>query len=430
MNILITGASGLIGQAVRNALLAAGHRVHAVCRRPPADTHPALTWHTADITRLQPEDWLGWLDEVTLVINAAGIFQDDGTQTCTALHVEAAQSLFEACVLSGVDRLIQISALGADVDAPTAYARSKGLADAELRTLPMNAIVVRPSLVYADHGASSRSFRHMAALPCLAIPHDAGPVQPIHLDDLAAAILRLVEHPKPASLPRILNAVGPRPLPFADYLQALRTGMGLAAAPVWRLPTVLANAGARLAERLFPGSLVRRESLRLLRAGNCADAAPLQTLLGRPLRDPSTFTHTTLSAHSALAAEAHWAIYQPLLRASLAFVWLWTAWVSLAYPAAGFALLHDMGLPTPLHGPTLLLGAGLDALFGGLTLLRPGKRLWQAQAGLILAYTLLITLFLPAWWLHPFGAVSKNVPLLALLAVLAAAPHRHQPTRP
>lgn len=414
MNILITGASGLIGRATLDALLAAGHHVHAVCRQPPIDTRRNVIWHAADITSLQTEDWLALLDDVTLVINAVGIFREAGAQTFAALHTDAAITLFDACVLSGVDRLIQISALGAAA-ANTSYARSKGLADAALRTLPLDAIVIRPSLVYADQGRSSELFRQMAAWPVLVVPQDAGAVQAIHLDDLTAAIVRIVEHPKPASLPRILPAVGPTPLAWADYLQALRQGMGLPAAPVWKLGCAWLDAAAQIAEKL-PNSLLSRDSLRMLRAGSCADASAIQALIDKPLRPPHQF------AQAAHAAQAGWAICQPLLRLSLAFVWLWTAYVSLAYPAAGFALLHEMGLPATWHWSALALGSGLDALFGLLTLARPSRRLWLAQIALIGGYSLLITLFLPAWWLHPFGAVSKNLPMLAVLLALIILP--------
>jgi len=55
-----------------------------------------------------------------------------------------------------------------------------------------------------------------------------------------------------------------------------------------------------------------------------------------------------------------------------------------------------------------------------LSLLRPRRRLWWAQIAVMLGYTAIITLRLPEYWLHPYGPVLKNLPLLAALLVLAA----------
>jgi hypothetical protein len=89
-----------------------------------------------------------------------------------------------------------------------------------------------------------------------------------------------------------------------------------------------------------------------------------------------------------------------------------------------YELLARTGVPPSLQ-PLMLYGAaGLDLLLGVLTLwpLRPRarRRLWAAQALLIAFYTVLITWRLPEFWLHPYGPLSKNLPILAALALLAA----------
>ena len=88
------------------------------------------------------------------------------------------------------------------------------------------------------------------------------------------------------------------------------------------------------------------------------------------------------------------------------------------------AMLAQVGL----HGTaavTVLYGAALlDCAFGIATLLLPSRILWRAQMVLILGYTIIITLFLPGYWLHPFGPVLKNIPILVLLLVLDASEQR------
>jgi hypothetical protein len=57
-------------------------------------------------------------------------------------------------------------------------------------------------------------------------------------------------------------------------------------------------------------------------------------------------------------------------------------------------------------------------VLGMATFLWNGKWLWRTQIALVLGYTALISLFLPELWLHPFGPVLKNLPILAALALL------------
>ncbi|QNM96439.1 SDR family oxidoreductase [Chitinimonas koreensis] len=419
MHILLTGASGLIGRALLERLLADGHAVTALCRRPPAEAHPRLRWQAADLATLTtPADWLPLLAGVEAVVNCVGILREQDGQTFEALHERAPAALFAACTEAGVGRAIQLSALGAAPAAATAYWRSKAAGDAALMAQPLDWAVVQPSLVYADAGPSSTLFRRLAAMPVLAVPADAGAVQPIHLDDLVELLLRLLT--ATAAGRRVIEAVGPRALAWADYLQALRRGMGLAQAPVLRLPAgTVALAGRVLAH--WPASLVGPDSLAMLRAGSRADPAVARERVGRPLRDPADFTRP------ALRGEALLALWLPLARLALAFVWLFTAWVSWAQRDEGLRLLAAAGLPEAWRMPALLAGIALDTLLGALTLLRPTRRLWQVQIALVLAYSIFIALRLPQWWLHPFGPLSKNLPILAWLGLLAAAtprPHR------
>ena len=112
-----------------------------------------------------------------------------------------------------------------------------------------------------------------------------------------------------------------------------------------------------------------------------------------------------------------------LMRYTLAAVWLVTGALSLGiYPRAdSLALLAQVGL----HGTPALVAmygaALLDIVLGVLTLAYPVRWLWPAQAALIIGYSLVIAVFLPWYWLHPFGPVLKNLPILLLLWLL----HKH-----
>jgi hypothetical protein len=109
-----------------------------------------------------------------------------------------------------------------------------------------------------------------------------------------------------------------------------------------------------------------------------------------------------------------------LARFTLATLWLVTGALSLGiYPQQdSLSLLARIGLHGSPALATLYLAAALDIALGMLTILMPSRALWIAQAMLVVAYTLIISLWLPEFWLHPFGPILKNLPVLMLLWLL------------
>lgn len=118
------------------------------------------------------------------------------------------------------------------------------------------------------------------------------------------------------------------------------------------------------------------------------------------------------------------AIEERGIRLTLAIVWLITGLLSLGiYPQQeSLALLGRMGLQGTPALAALYLGAITDITLGVLTLFTHNKKLWVIQALLISTYTLIISIWLPEFWLHPFGPILKNLPILMLLWLL----YRHE----
>ena len=114
-----------------------------------------------------------------------------------------------------------------------------------------------------------------------------------------------------------------------------------------------------------------------------------------------------------------------LLRASLVVVWLSTAVVSV-WELHGQSRELLAGLPTAwtegntswLPTAIILAGAAADAVLGLWLALRPGRKAYGAALLMMLAMTVLATAIQPAWWLHPFGPLTKNLPIAAILWVL------------
>ena len=417
MLILLTGATGFLGRHILAALVSAGHTVRAVARSAPRPETRNIHWVQADFNRdHSPEAWLPHLAGVDAVINAAGILRETATQKFDALHERGPIALFRAGAQAGVSRFIQISALGADAQATTRYHLSKKHADDVLLSLPVTATLIQPSLVYGPGGASAAMLQQWAALPLIPLP-GAGmqQIQPVFIDDLTAAVCTLLTLPHP---PERVAAVGPQAVSLRDYLALLRRQMGLGNAHFVALPMPLVQGAVRLAAHL-PGSLADPDSLSMLERGNTAGAGPFAALLDRPPRSPTQFIER--DAAPAARTQAQLATLLPLLRVSIALVWLITGIVSLwVYPIAdSLELLHRVGVPTAL-GPTMLYGAaGLDFVFGVATLaLRKRRLLWLMQMALIVFYSVLITLFLPEFWAHPYGPILKNLPMLAAIWLL------------
>jgi hypothetical protein len=173
-----------------------------------------------------------------------------------------------------------------------------------------------------------------------------------------------------------------------------------------------------LGARLRVG-LLDRESWAMLERGNTGDAMELRGLLGREPRAPAAFVDAARRDAQRREAKLGWLL--PLLRVAVAMVWLTAGIVSAGiFPVEeSLALLARTGITGPAAQLALYGAAALDFAIGIATLVLPRRRwLWSLQLALILGYTAVITVALPEQWLHPFGPVVKNLPMLAAIWLL------------
>lgn len=429
MKVLVTGSNGFIGRHLVDALLEARHQVVCGVRRFPSSPRPGCEYIEMDFTRdLAVETWLQRLTGVDVVINTVGIIRQHGSQTFEAMHVKAPTALFTACQPAGVKLIMQFSALGADDGAKSRYHLSKKAADDFLKSLDVPAVILQPSLVFGIEGASTRLFTQLASMPIIMLPNAGRQmVQPVHIDDIQALVLALLSTYQAGRIvsTEVIPVVGPQAVSFSTYLGILRKGMGMSAKSIYAFPNWLVGVMTWLA-RYLPQSPLDRESLDMLERGNTGDAFMMTGYLGRQPKAVADFIAGPEAGYLRTQALLGWLL--PMLRFSIAFVWIYTGIVSLGlYPTEqSYQLLNNVGISGAL-APLMLYGAAaFDICLGIATLVMSNRRiLWLVQLGLIVFYTLVISWKMPEFWLHPYGPLLKNIPMIALIWALMTLEQKH-----
>ncbi|MFZ6861887.1 complex I NDUFA9 subunit family protein [Undibacterium sp. Ji67W] len=274
MNILLIGASGFIGSHICDELLSAGHTVKPISRRN------GINFCDMSI----PSDWFKFLKGIDAVINAVGIIGESHTQRFETIHARAPIALFKACQEAGIRRVIQISAIGTEEGAFSPYHRSKLKADQFLRSLDIDWIILRPSVVYGNGGSSTSLLMQLSRLKFIPVINRGHQFfQPIHISDLASVAFNALLS---SEIKQTIDVVGPQTITFAELLQTMRTAQGLQPAPLISVPRELVLAGLYVGNFLHP--LLHPDNLRMLEASYVADVAPTVKLLGRTPKSLTT----------------------------------------------------------------------------------------------------------------------------------------------
>ncbi len=424
MRVFLAGATGFIGGHVLQALIARGHEVTCLARgsgarRLAGMSLPGVRVLTGEFSR--PAEWRDEVPGHDAVVNAAGIIRERPGATFDEVHRDAPIALFEAAAHAGVRRIVQISAMGADAGAESRYHRSKRAADERLAALGAPWVVLRPSFVYGPGDQSMAFFLSLAALPVTPVPGDGEyRVQPVHVDDVAGAVADAVERP---DLPNgVYDLGGGEVVTFNALLDTLARWQGKSRARTVHLPWPVMACVAWTTDRLGGRGPITSEELGMLRRGNHGDngafvrafgRAPLPLSLGiaRRPRTPEALWYARLSP---LAVP---------LRVSIAFIWLATGLVSaFLYPLdKSLDLMAAVGVEGPVAAPLLYATCALEVALGLATAVGWRVRWMGAtQIVLMLGFMALLSAGAPAFWLHPFGPLTKNIPLIAATLVMMA----------
>ncbi len=198
--ITVFGASGFIGRYVVRRLAKAGYRVRAATRRPhlahelkPMGVVGQVQLAQANLR--DPDSVARAVDGAYGVVNLVGILAEGGRQTFQSLQADGARTIAEAAHAAGIERFVQVSAIGADAHSKSRYARTKAAGEAAVLEALPGAVVLRPSIVFGPEDGFFNRFADMArfvpALPL--IGGGATQFQPVYCGDVAECAVRALE---------------------------------------------------------------------------------------------------------------------------------------------------------------------------------------------------------------------------------------------
>ncbi|MEW6435740.1 MAG: complex I NDUFA9 subunit family protein [Pseudomonadota bacterium] len=192
--VTVFGGAGFLGRYVVRALAKEGWLVRVAVRRPDLAFHLQPSGGVGQITAVQanlryPDSLAAALRNADAAINLVGILRETGKQTFEAVHHEGARNVAAAVRAAGIGSFVHVSALGADANSASAYARTKAEGEAAVREILPEAAILRPSVVF---GPEDQFFNRFASLARLSpvVPLIGGGVtklQPVYAGDVAKA---------------------------------------------------------------------------------------------------------------------------------------------------------------------------------------------------------------------------------------------------
>ncbi|PWB58833.1 MAG: complex I NDUFA9 subunit family protein [Bradyrhizobiaceae bacterium] len=221
--VTIFGGSGFLGRHVVRALARQGYRIRVAVRRPDLAGHLQPLGRVGQIHAVQanlryPTSVEAAMRDAAVAINLVGILFERGQQRFSQVQADGAGQVARAAAAGGA-RLIHVSAIGADADSPSLYARSKAAGEEAVRSATPAAVILRPSIVF---GPEDDFFNRFASLARFApvLPLVGGGetrFQPVFVGDVAQAVLKAVDGKAKAGTTYELG--GPEVKTFREILE-------------------------------------------------------------------------------------------------------------------------------------------------------------------------------------------------------------------
>lgn len=227
-NTLITvfGGTGFLGRHTVRALARAGFRVRVAVRYPNAGFFLLPMGHVGQIALFKcnvrnAKQVAAAVHGASGVVNLTGILYSRGRQNFNAVHVEGAAAIASAARAAGAGSLVHISSIGANSDAESSYAASKGEGEQRVREAFPDATILRPSIVFGPEDDFFNRFAALARilpiLPLIGGGHTR--FQPVFVGDVASAVLRALRDPSARG--KTYELGGPTVYSFKELMQVI-----------------------------------------------------------------------------------------------------------------------------------------------------------------------------------------------------------------
>lgn len=224
--VTVFGGSGFIGRYIVKRLAEQGYRVRVAIRRPDEGLFLKTMGAPGQIELFQanirvPASVARALQGAAAAVNCVGILQESGPQKFQAVQAFGAEVIAKLAAEAGVQRLVHVSALGADAESASAYARSKAAGEQGVLKRFPNATILRPSVVFGPEDDFFNRFAAMAAVSPVLPLVDGGHTrfQPVYVGDVAEAAVKALFLPDAAG--RIYELGGPKVYSFRELMQLL-----------------------------------------------------------------------------------------------------------------------------------------------------------------------------------------------------------------
>ena len=268
--VTVFGGSGFLGRHVVRALAKLGYRIRVAVRRPELAGFLQPLGRVGQIHAVQanvrhPASVEAAAREADVVINLVGILFERGRQQFDAVQSAGAEAVARAAAAFGA-HMIHVSAIGADAESASHYARSKALGEKLVLSAVPSAVILRPSVLF---GPEDDFFNRFAAIARVspALPLVGGGqtrFQPVFAGDVASAIVAAIEGRSRDG--EVYELGGPQVRSFKELMQFMLSVIERRRLLV-PIPFALAKFQAGLLQ-LLPKPLLTPDQVELLRHDN------------------------------------------------------------------------------------------------------------------------------------------------------------------
>ncbi|WP_316182997.1 complex I NDUFA9 subunit family protein [Bradyrhizobium sp. SZCCHNRI1009] len=223
--VTVFGGSGFVGRNVVRALAKRDYRIRVAVRRPELAGHLQPLGRVGQIHAVQanlryPDSVASAMRDSHVAINLVGILTESGAQTFDAVQAEGAATVAKAAAAAGA-RMVHVSAIGADPESASSYARAKAAGEAAVLAAVPEAVIMRPSVVFGPEDQFTNRFAGLARISPF-LPLIGGgetKMQPVYVGDVASAVADAVDGKAQPGATYELG--GPEVLSFREILKII-----------------------------------------------------------------------------------------------------------------------------------------------------------------------------------------------------------------